>query len=214
MAWVFLRRSSKRRLLPPGGASIRIIKVGAQNEPLPPWGGQARRRSGGGRRLAGVPRRPAPLLGGRAGASSSSKTPFYQPDPPLLSGGMAHAGPGRAPTPLRVRFVSPAVPGLTGAGGAAERDSHPAGDTTLCASCLCACIWGRLGAQLHHGSRAQRRPHPVALPGTSRAGLCPGNLQAAGGPGAGSALSTPGGIDSPASAGGGAHGGDLKALII
>lgn len=202
--------SRKRRLLPPGRASIRtIIKVGGKTSRFllgeaRPAGAREADVGWRGCPAALLPRSPARRPGSRAGASSSSKTPFYQADPPLLSGGMAHADLGQAPARLRVRFVSPA----DGAEGAAEeRLPPPAGDTTSCASCLCACIWGRLGARLRRGSRAQRRPHPVALPGTSRAGLGPGDLQAAGGPGAGRALSTPGGIGSPPPAGGGAHGG-------
>lgn len=77
LPWVFLQRSRKRRLLLQGWEPIRtIIKVG-QNEWLPPLGGwQMLRKWRKPRRAAGMPCSPP---GSRAGAGSSSKTPFYQP---------------------------------------------------------------------------------------------------------------------------------------
>lgn len=125
---------------------------------------------------------------------------------PLLSDGTSYADLGQAHTLVCVCFVSPSLPGLTGAEMPAERAPHPPGDATLRASCLFACLWGCLGSRLHHVSRTQREPHPVTLPVKSQA-TCGCPRWPAGSVGS---PSTPGGPASPAAAGGGAHGGTGK----
>lgn len=165
-------------MLPPGRASIRtIIKVGAKRAApsLGRPGRQAlgqRARAGGG---ALPPWSPARWPGSRARASSSSETPFYQPDLPLLWGGMAHAALGQAPALLRVRFVS--LPGLRGAGGAAEGTPTPQG-TLPCAPAACApasgVVWAPSSATaaVHSDglilSRCQGRPGQARAPATCR----------------------------------------------